>query len=118
MVSLLFSCSETVDFNDRLTGNLSGNARKERECELSWFREKTRDYLNKQERLIPAERAERISHGVAALQQRVQAVRLLFQELHSLHLHPQHHAHLTLQAGELVCRGGGGGRRCGEIIRC
>lgn len=55
---------------------------------------------------IPAERAERISHGVAALQQGVQAVRLLFQELNSLHLHPQHHSHLTLQAGELVCMGG------------
>lgn len=71
-----------------------------------------RDYVTKQERLIPAERAERISHGVAALQQRVQAVRLLFQELNGLHLHPQHHSHLTLQAGELVCMGGRGRRMC------
>lgn len=55
---------------------------------------------------IPAERAQRISHGVAALQQGVQTVWLLFQELNSLHLHPQHHPHLTLQTGELVCMGG------------
>lgn len=55
---------------------------------------------------IPAERAERIRHGVAALQQGVQPVRLLFQELNGLHLHPQHHPHLTLQAGELDCMGG------------
>lgn len=76
-----------------------------------------RDYVNKQERLIPAERAERISHGVATLQQRVQAVRLLFQELNGLHLHPQHHSHLTLQAGELVCMGGREGGR-GRRRRC
>lgn len=55
---------------------------------------------------IPAQRAERIRHGVAALQQGVQAVRLLLQELNSLHLHPQHHSHLALQAGELVCMAG------------
>lgn len=61
---------------------------------------------------VPAERAERIGHGVAALQQGVQAMRLLFQELNSLHLHPQHHSHLTLQAGELVCTGG---REGGEV---
>lgn len=54
---------------------------------------------------VPAQRAERISHGVAALQQGIQAVRLLFQELNSLYLHPQHHPHLTLQAGKLVCIG-------------
>jgi len=54
---------------------------------------------------VPAQTAECISHGVAALQQSIKTVRLLFQELNSLHLHPQHHPHLTLQAGELVCTG-------------
>lgn len=52
---------------------------------------------------LPAQRAEGVRHGVAALQQSVQPVRLLLQELDGLHLHPEHHAHLALQAGELVC---------------
>lgn len=64
-------------------------------------------YVGQQQRLIPAERAERVGHAVAAFQQSVQTLRLLFQEFHRLHLHPQHHPHLTLQAGELVCATGG-----------
>lgn len=52
---------------------------------------------------LPAQCAQCIGHRVAALEQGIQTVRLFFQELHSLHLHPQHHPHLALQAGKLIC---------------
>lgn len=54
--------------------------------------------------VVLAHGGERLGDGLAALQQGVQPVRLLLQELDSLHLHPEHHPHLTLQARELVCR--------------
>lgn len=51
---------------------------------------------------VPAQGAESIRHGVAALQQSIQAMRLLFQELNSFNFYPQHHPHLTLQVWKLV----------------
>jgi len=57
-------------------------------------------------RLVLAYGGEGVRDGLAALQKGVQPVRLLFQEFDGLHLHPEHHPHLTLQAGELICRRG------------
>lgn len=51
--------------------------------------------------LSPADLGERVGDRLAALEQPVQAVRLLLEELHSFHLDPQNHPHLALQAGEL-----------------
>lgn len=54
----------------------------------------------------PADLGEGVRHRLAALEQPIEAVRLLLEELDGFHLHPQHHPHLALQAGEL----GWGGR--------
>lgn len=55
----------------------------------------------------PADLGECVGDCLAAFEQPVEAVWFLLEELHSFHLHPQHHPHLALQAGELGCRDSG-----------
>ena len=52
--------------------------------------------------VLPSQQCESICDVPATLQQCIQPQRLLFQKLHCLHLHPQHHTHLTLQRRELI----------------
>lgn len=55
-----------------------------------------------------------VGHGLAALEEAVQPVRLFLEELHGLHLHAEDHTHFALQAGKISCNARGGQRGKGE----